>query len=507
MSTTGLRKTGNFEATLAQALKDETHVEGIISPYMQNFATRAINNPEFQRMQDTLQENLAEQTKAHLEHQSFQNNVTNLAVEAKVNRSDLEYIISNLQQPTPPPAPPPQTPHDTEADRQRLIAELDGLAQKRNIQMRNEIIADMNSRDLAAQKIATPAQQIVNNYHQYVQQPQREVHHHINTPIYIPTPQVPAAERASDHMRATGLSFQQYFMHNNPTTIHVNLKNQGKVLPIEYASGSDQPSDGAREIVKSYGPVKVTPAKLTRDRYLPFENAPLPAPAPGRTISIPSKPKKEEPSQPKKEKIKIRRDEPPIPRPDYINPEFAKPPKPGPGPVPIEQVIGKKSKKDLSDSFTLMPRAKPKFPRRKVDPNYVEVVVTGKRQKEREGTIAPPPRTRPGERFPGKGQKLPDETFTPAHRLEPDTKIWLFGKKGATSRSSGGVVPFSGRGQKLDQGQFNVNALKRMKEIYDQHEAAKMAKTTLESQQKFLRRGGRMGDVVPLGKRKRAKSL
>ena len=72
MSTTGLRKVGNFEATLAQALKDETHVEGIISPYMQNFATRAINNPEFQRVQDRLEENLAEQTKAHLEHQSFQ---------------------------------------------------------------------------------------------------------------------------------------------------------------------------------------------------------------------------------------------------------------------------------------------------------------------------------------------------------------------------------------------------------------------------------------------------
>ena len=67
MSTTGLRKTGNFEAALAQAIQDETHVEGIISPYMQNFATMAINNPEFQRVQDRLEENLAEQTKAHLE--------------------------------------------------------------------------------------------------------------------------------------------------------------------------------------------------------------------------------------------------------------------------------------------------------------------------------------------------------------------------------------------------------------------------------------------------------
>ena len=58
---------------------------------------------------------------------------------------------------------------------------------------------------------------------------------------------------------------------------------------------------------KSYGPAKVAPAKLTKERYIPFEGAPLPAPSPtGRTISIPSKPKKEEPSQPKKEKIILR---------------------------------------------------------------------------------------------------------------------------------------------------------------------------------------------------------
>ena len=46
MTNQGLRKVSNYEDTLAAAIKDETHVGGIISPYMQNFATQTINNPE-----------------------------------------------------------------------------------------------------------------------------------------------------------------------------------------------------------------------------------------------------------------------------------------------------------------------------------------------------------------------------------------------------------------------------------------------------------------------------
>jgi len=133
MTTKGLRKVSNYEDTLAAAIKDETHVEGIISPYMQNLATQTINNPEFQRVKDRLEENLGEQTKSHIEKQVFEQNIRNLSVEARVNKSDLEYIINNLQQPAPPPQPPsqppPQPPHDFEADRLRTIAELDGLAQ------------------------------------------------------------------------------------------------------------------------------------------------------------------------------------------------------------------------------------------------------------------------------------------------------------------------------------------------------------------------------------------
>ena len=81
-------------------------------------------------------------------------------------------------------------------------------------------------------------------------------------------------------------------------------------------------------------------------------------------------------------------------------------------------------------------------------------------------------------------------------------------EKGAP-KLSGGVAPFSGRGQKIyleGQSQWS-NAVKRMQEIYDRSEAAKTAKITVENQQRFLRRGGRMGDVVDLGKRKRGKSI
>ncbi len=40
MSTAGLRKVGNYEEVLAQAIKDEQHVNGVINPYLANAATR-----------------------------------------------------------------------------------------------------------------------------------------------------------------------------------------------------------------------------------------------------------------------------------------------------------------------------------------------------------------------------------------------------------------------------------------------------------------------------------
>ena len=97
MNTAGLRKVGNYEEVLAKAIKDEQHIGGIINPYLANAATRIINNPELQRVKDRLEDDLTQQTEAHMVQTNFEHHVTNLAVDAKINRSDLDYIIGNLQ--------------------------------------------------------------------------------------------------------------------------------------------------------------------------------------------------------------------------------------------------------------------------------------------------------------------------------------------------------------------------------------------------------------------------
>lgn len=179
--TQSLRKAGHYEEALAAAIKDEQHVNGVINPYLANAATRIINNPEFQRVKDQLENDLTQQTKVHMDQQNFEHNVTNLAVGARINRSELDYIISNLQQPPQPPAQP-NAPNDAAADRATLIAELDGMAQGRERQSRQEMMAQRNAMDLAAQQVATPAQQTIEFHH--VQQPitfQVPKYHHKRT--------------------------------------------------------------------------------------------------------------------------------------------------------------------------------------------------------------------------------------------------------------------------------------------------------------------------------------
>ena len=130
MSIAGLRKESTFEEVLALATRDEQRQPGDISIGLQNGATRIINSPDFQRVQDTLTEDLETQQRHHLERQTFTNNIQNLALEARVNRNDLQYIVQNLQQPpAPPPPPPPST--NFAADRERLAAELNGVAMQR----------------------------------------------------------------------------------------------------------------------------------------------------------------------------------------------------------------------------------------------------------------------------------------------------------------------------------------------------------------------------------------
>jgi len=103
---------------LARARTDEQHVNGVIHLYLANAATKIINNPRFQPVKDRLEDDLTQQTRNHMDQRNFEHHVTNFAVDARINRSDLDYIIGNFQQPPPPPAPPPSQmmPRLTELD-------------------------------------------------------------------------------------------------------------------------------------------------------------------------------------------------------------------------------------------------------------------------------------------------------------------------------------------------------------------------------------------------------
>ena len=213
-SVSGLRKISTFEEMLQAALKQEKGIAGIIAPELQRSATRIINSPEFQRVKDRLEDDLVSQEKLHMERRNFENNVTNLSVEAKINRSDLQHIISNLQQPPAPPAPPPVSTHAA-ADRERLLAELDGMAMEREQRMRQEFIASQNAQNLAAQRSVTPAQQIINHFHSPQSQPQ---------PIYVQDSSM------SDAMRAFGMSFRELFLAQQQEP------RRRDEIPIQYLS-------------------------------------------------------------------------------------------------------------------------------------------------------------------------------------------------------------------------------------------------------------------------------
>ena len=48
--TSGLRRRPQYEEVLAAAIKDKASQHGVLGVGLQNFATRAINNPMFQRV-------------------------------------------------------------------------------------------------------------------------------------------------------------------------------------------------------------------------------------------------------------------------------------------------------------------------------------------------------------------------------------------------------------------------------------------------------------------------
>ena len=205
MSVQGLVRKPHYEEVLNAAIKDESSQHGILSVPMQRFATKAINNPLFQRVQATLSEKLETEQKQVLEQRGFEHNIQRLSVEAKVSHEDLKWLVENLQQPPPPPPPPPPAPaSDSRVNYERVAAEMDGVLQGRAWETSHEALGVEVERRLAAQSVATPAQQIIREHH----------HHFVTQPVPLPVPAVPTT--VTEEARHTGKSIHEVFV--NPSS-------------------------------------------------------------------------------------------------------------------------------------------------------------------------------------------------------------------------------------------------------------------------------------------------
>jgi len=192
--TTGLRRRPQYEEVLAAAHKDLATQHGIISVGLQNFATRAINNPLFQRVQTGIEERMQGDQLRLLEEQGFQHDVQAMAVDSGVSRHDLDWVVQNIQRPAPVPVP--QTPPQTEArvDYLRVAAEMDLLAQRRATQAAHQQVADQAALQMNTLAVATPAQQLVRA-------------HHAAAPL--PPPATPPPDTVSTQARSTGMSVRE----------------------------------------------------------------------------------------------------------------------------------------------------------------------------------------------------------------------------------------------------------------------------------------------------------
>ena len=188
VSTQGLVRRPTFEEVLNAAIKDEHSKDGLLSVPMQRFATKMINSPLFQRVQSTVETELEKQEQNKMEHDDLQNDLHRFSVATGIPQDTIQYVVQNLQQPTP--APPMQVgiTSDARADFARMQAEMDLRMQQMAVQQSHQNIAAGVSRQMAAQTTMTPLQQLI---HQ----------------VQPPAPMVPPHDPTlSGIMRRTGLS-------------------------------------------------------------------------------------------------------------------------------------------------------------------------------------------------------------------------------------------------------------------------------------------------------------
>lgn len=189
MSTRGLKRRPHYEEVLNAAHKDQASQRGILGVGLQNFASRAINSPLFQRVQNGIEEKMQGDQRRHVEEQGFQHDVQAMAVDQNVSAHDLRWVVQNLQRPPPVPAPPPQQ-SEARIDYVRMAAEMDALAQRRAVQAAHQQVAAQATQHMTVATPLTPAQLMIRDH----------------TTASAPTPAPPAPAGVSAVARRTGQS-------------------------------------------------------------------------------------------------------------------------------------------------------------------------------------------------------------------------------------------------------------------------------------------------------------
>ena len=90
----GLVRRPHYEEILKAAVQQKK--PGILSVPMQRYATRIINDPMFQRHQEAMSNDLEQQMHRTIEHKTYENHVTQMAMEARVNRDDMAWFTHSV---------------------------------------------------------------------------------------------------------------------------------------------------------------------------------------------------------------------------------------------------------------------------------------------------------------------------------------------------------------------------------------------------------------------------
>ncbi len=197
----GLVRKPQYEEVLNLAIKDANSQHGILSVPMQRFATETVNSPWYQKVQATLSEQLEQEQRRVVEQRNFENHLHSVSVDARVPRDDLQWLVENLQRPPDPAPVPPSVATEARIDWERFAAEMDGALQRQAVQTSHENLAAAVVQEMAAQRVATPIQQII---HQ----------HHSTTNIHQSSPQPPVT--MTEEARHTGRSIHEIFLDQTP---------------------------------------------------------------------------------------------------------------------------------------------------------------------------------------------------------------------------------------------------------------------------------------------------